>query len=305
MTTRRELLRDAALVALAAALPAGAPDARPPGNDRLLGVQLWSVKDLLKQDVDGTLRALATLGFRRVEAAGWLDRGPEKFRRTVERAGLTCDSAHFGMDAIAADMRGVVGQARDAGCRLLVCAAPQAPTPLDKNLDWHLAVMRAMTLDAWKHNADLLNQAAEVAAAAGLTLGYHNHVAEFASYGGQRGYDVLLANTDAAKVRLELDVAWAVSAGQQPVTMIDTLRGRIVRLHLKDVVTRPKPGEFTTDFNTAAPGDGVIDWAPVLRAANAAGIAGAYLEVEAPYRRSPLEDLAAGRRFLRKTLATL
>ena len=305
MTSRRELLRVVAAGAIAAGLPPSASAAASSNDDRVLGVQLWSVKDALRSDADGTLRALRGLGFRRVEAAGWLDRGPEQFRQAIERAGLRCDSAHFPMSAIDADLRGVVDQTRDAGCEFLVCAAPLAPAPLATNVDWVLAVMQAMTLEAWKHNADLLNRAADAASAAGLKLAYHNHVAEFARYDGHRGYDVLLADTDPAKVKFELDVAWAVGGGEDPVHLIETLRTRIVRLHLKDVVTRPQPGEITKDFTTATPGDGVIDWKPLLRAADAAGIAGAYIEVEAPYRRSPLEDLAAGRRFLVKTLARL
>jgi sugar phosphate isomerase/epimerase len=274
-------------------------------KDALLGVQLWSVKDPLAKDFDGTLRALAALGFRRVEAAGWGGRGPEGFRRAVEAAGLRCDSAHFGMDAIAADLHGVAAQARDAGCQYLICASPLAPAPLPPNVDWITAITRTMTLDAWRHNAQLLNQAAAAAAAVGLKVGYHNHVAEFASYDGQRGYDVLLADTDPALVKLELDVAWAVAGGQDPVALIDRLRTRIVRLHLKDVRSRPAPGTLAENFDTVAPGGGVIDWRAVLRAAIAANIEGAYLEVEAPYRQSPLEDLAAGRRHLEKVLASL
>ena len=305
MTTRRELLRATVAGALATrlAMPSFAGTTADP--QRLLGVQLWSVNDALGRDFEGTLRALGGLGFRRVEAAGWQKRPPEQFRRAVERAGLHCDSAHFGMEALAADAAGVASQVRDAGCEYLICASPLAPAPLAADVEWVIAIMRAMTLDAWKHNAELLNRAAHAAAQAGVKFGYHNHVAEFALYGGRRGYDVLLAETDPAQVKLELDVAWAVAAGQDPVALIEELRARIVRLHLKDVVVEPPPGQIGQDFRTAAPGSGVVDWKPLLRAANAAAIPGAYLEVEAPYRRSPLEDLASGRRFLERTLAAL
>jgi sugar phosphate isomerase/epimerase len=297
VTNRRELLGTAIAAAGVLGLRAGTAWAAP-ADDPMLGVQLWSVKDLMQTDRDGTLRALAGIGFRRVEAAGWLGRSPEEFRRAVDAAGLRCDSAHFGMDTLMADMQGAVGQVRDAGCEYLICASPFVPRPLAPNLDWTEAVIQAMTLDAWQRTAALLNRAGAVAAAAGVKVGYHNHVAEFALYEGQRGYDVLLNNTDPAIVKLELDLAWAAAGGEDPLLMIGTHRARICRLHLKDVRTRPRPLEISTDFVTVAPGSGVLDWRAILRAARAAGIPGAYIEVESPYLKSPLEDLAAGRAYL-------
>jgi len=297
MTSRRELLRRAAFSAgvlclRPAALWAALPD------DPMLGVQLWSVNDLLRTDFDATLHSLVGIGFRRVEAAGWQGRSPEQFRRAVDAAGLHCDSAHFGMEALVADMQGVVGQVRDAGCEYLICSSPFVPRPLAPNLDWTTAVMQAMTLDAWRRTAALLNQTAAVAAVAGVKFGYHNHVAEFARYDGERGYDVILADTDPAAVKLEVDIAWAVLGGEDPLTMIGTHRARIARLHLKDVRSRPRPYEISADHLTVAPGSGILDWKSILAAARAAGIPGAYIEVESPYLKSPLEDLTAAHAWL-------
>lgn len=297
MINRRELLGigvpAAALLALGArATRAAAPD------DPLLGVQLWSVNDLLREDFDGTLHALAGIGFRRVEAAGWLGRSPADFRRAVDAAGMHCDSAHVGMEALAADIGGCVGQARDAGCEYLICASPYVGRPLAPNVEWTVAMMQAMTLDAWQRTASLLDKAAVAAQSAGVKFGYHNHVAEFARYGGQRGYDVLVRGTDPATVKLEVDVAWAVVGGQDPLQMIGTYGQRIVRLHLKDVKTRPRHGVISVDHTTVTPGSGILDWRAILAAARRAGIPGAYIEVEAPYLQSPLEDLRAGRAHL-------
>lgn len=269
----------------------------------MLGVQLWSVNEALQRDFGGTLRALADLGFRRVEGAGWLGHGPDAFRRAIDSAGMHCDSAHFGMDALVADAHGAVAQARDAGCEYLVCASPWVPGPLPAGIDWVTAVIQIMTRDAWKRTAELLNQAGAAAASAGLRFAYHNHVAEFVRYQGERGYDTLLANTDPASVKLEVDIAWVAAGGQDPVALIDTHRARIVRLHLKDVKLLPRPNEVATSFLTAPPGSGVLDWTPILRAARSAGIPAAYLEAEAPYLRSPLQDLAAGRAHIARVLA--
>lgn len=264
-----------------------------------LGVQLWSVNTELGSEFDGTLRKLAALGFKRVEAAGWHGRDPAAFRRSIEAAGLRCDSAHVAMPELAADARGSVAKARDAGCDYLVCSSPLTPTPLVPGRDWMTALTKAMTRDAWKRNAALLNEAASVAAAADMKFGYHNHAAEFASYDGQRGYDVLLAATDPKAVLLELDVAWAIAGGQDPMDLIRTSGGRIVRLHLKDLRTKPREGQMTTDFATVPLGQGVIEWRSIIEDAAAVGVGGAYLELEPPHLRSPFDELAQGREFLR------
>lgn len=290
--TRRTLLGSLAACATVSA----AQDRRPPWP---LGVQLWSVADQLKGDFEGTLRRLAAIGYERVEAAGWLDRAPEAFRRSVTAAGLRCDSAHVAMVELAADMRGSAGRARDAGCNYLICSSPLPPKPLAPGRPWLTALTEAMTLDGWRYNADLLNRAAAVTGAAGLKFGYHNHTAEFARYDGQRGYDVLLAETDPKAVLLELDVAWATAGGADAVALMRANRGRVARLHLKDLEARSTRGRIAQSFATVPVGQGVIDWRSIIREAKATGVGGAYVELEPPHARSPFDELTEARDFLK------
>lgn len=268
-----------------------------------VGAQLWSVFDELERDFDGTLARLAQIGFRRVEAAGWHKRTPEMFRKGMAAAGLVCDSAHVSAADLANDPAGTIGRVRDSGCAFLVVSSPLTARPVASDRNWLAAVMQAMDLDAWKRTADLLQHASDPVAKAGLKLGYHNHVAEFARYDGRRGYDVIVAGTDPALVLLELDVAWAAAGGEDAPALIRRLGRRIMRLHLKDLKSLPPAGRIADDFTTVPAGQGVIDWKAVLAAARQAGIAGSYLELEPPHLRSPFEELDAGRRYIRALLA--
>lgn len=263
------------------------------------GVQLWSVMPELTADFGGTLRRLAALGFRRVEAAGWMGRSPAAFRRALADAGLRCDSAHIAMPDLAGDMAGAIAAARDAGCEYFVCSSPQPPVPLDPKLDWMNGLARAMTPDAWHRNAALLNEAAVKAKAAGLGLAYHNHAAEFIEVDGTRGFDVILRETDPALVRFELDVAWAAAGGDDPVRLIRRLGARIARLHLKDLAHMPAAGA-ARDYATLPVGQGVLPWRKILAAANSAGVRGAYLEIEPPHLRSAFDQLGEGLTYLRR-----
>ena len=264
-----------------------------------MGTQLFSVIRDLAEDFEGTLAKVAELGFERVESAGFMDRSPEDFRKAVEAVGLRCDSAHVPMVQLSEDIPGMVSQVRDAGCEMLIVASPRTPDAMTPGPDWLSRLIAAMTVDAWKQNAEWLNQAAEEASRAGIALGYHNHSAEFALYDGQAGYDILLTETDPEKVKLELDVAWAAAGGADPIALLQQNAGRVVRLHLKDLVQKPTPGQLNTDFSTSPLGTGVIDWPPIIAAAKEAGVGGAYVEVEMSEEGSHFDLLAKSRDYLK------
>lgn len=209
-----------------------------------LGVQLWSVDAELKRDFDVTLRRLAALGYKRVESAGLHGRTPAAFRRAVDAAGMRCDSAHVSMPDLHAYAAGRIAQARDSGVDWLVCSSPLTARPLKPGMDWMRAVAKAMTLDAWKRNAALLNAMAVRARAAGLGFAYHNHPVEFGRYEGRQGFDVLLAQTDPSLVRFELDVAWAAAGGRDPAALLREHPRRFALLHVKDLKARSVPGRI-------------------------------------------------------------
>ena len=284
MTTgwsRRGLLRTAAACG-AAAVAASLPAARP-GFAWPLGVQLWSVNDELARDVDGTLRRLGELGFREIELAGLHGRTPAAFRAAAMRATLRPIGAHYAMADLLTDPARCIGEARDVGARWLIVAAPKPDRPLASGVDWLVAMRAAMTAEAWQRNADALNGLATRARAAGLMLAYHNHPIEFAPYDGRRGIDILLAATDPALVKWELDVAWATAGGDDPVALLHDHRDRIRLLHAKALKAKPAPGAYGTNFATGIIGqDDVIDWHKVIAAARGS-VEHVFIEQEPPH----------------------
>ena len=264
-----------------------------------LGVQLWSINAELDRDVDGTLRALARLGYREVETAGLHGRTPEAFGRAIAAAGLRAAGAHYSMADLLNDPAGSIAAAKALGVDWLVCSSPRPDRPLAVGADWIPAIHDAMTAAAWRENAAALNRLGRQARAAGLGFAYHNHPVEFDRYDGQRGFDLLLAGTDPALVKLELDVAWAAAGGVDPAALLRQHRGRFRLLHVKGLKARPAAGHYGSDFRTGVVGtDDVIAWPAVFAAARQAGVVHAFVEQEAPYVEPILQSLAACRDYL-------
>ncbi|HYD23429.1 MAG TPA: sugar phosphate isomerase/epimerase [Croceibacterium sp.] len=297
--SRRTFIARAGLAAAGAAL-AGAPGlARSSGFAP--GVQLWTVKDEAARDLDGTLRALATLGYRRVEAAGWHGRTPAQFRDAVRAAGLECVSAHYSLRDLLEDSESRLAFARDVGVTYVVASSPAPSRPLDPNKSWALANAEAMTLADWRSNAEAMDRIGQRARAMGLVFGYHNHSAEFLDYDGFMPMDEIMRLTEPANVVLELDLGWVAGAGHDPVRMLERYAPRIHLLHVKDLATAERvPGKIVDDERTTPVGEGTIDWRAVFRAAERAPIHSYFVEQEAPFTEPPLEALAKSVAFLRR-----
>lgn len=248
-----------------------------------LGVQLWSVNAEMERDVTGTLARLGMLGYREVELAGLHGLTPAAFAAAAERAGVRPVGTHYGLGGPLADPARCIGETRDVGAHWLGIASPEPYRALATGVDWPVAIRDAMTAGAWRRNADSLNELAVKAQAAGLRLAYHNHPIEFARYGEQTGMDILLAHTDPALVKWELDVAWAVAGGIDPAALLRDHRGRIRLLHAKGLKAKPRPGGYNPDFATGVIGRGdVVDWRSVLAAARGS-VEHVFVEQEPPH----------------------
>jgi sugar phosphate isomerase/epimerase len=295
--TRRALMAQAGLAAAGAMLPAGAmarPLRYPPG------VQLWTVKDDLARDFEGTLRAIGRLGYRRIESAGWHGRNAAQFRRAVSSAGLDCVSAHYGLRDLIDDTDGRLGFARDVGARYVVASSPVASRPLDPAKSWPVAVAEAMTLADWRSNAEAMDKIGRRARAMGLRFGYHNHSAEFLAYERRLPMDEITRLTDPAHVVLELDIGWVAGAGYDPVEVIRRYAPRIHLLHVKDLATSGRiPGRLVKDERTTVIGEGTLDWPAIFKAARQAPVHSYFVEQEDPFTEPPLQALSKSIAYLR------
>jgi sugar phosphate isomerase/epimerase len=279
--TRRDVMR---LGGVATALAAWGRTARVAGAERGLGIQLYTVAADLGKDVAGTLGALSKIGYKFVESAGFAKLTARDFRKALDDAGLKCPSAHLPFSA--ADPGPVFEDAQAVGARYATASVllpPAAAAGSPANL---LKILPTLTLDDFKKIAALANEIGAKARAAGLQFVYHNHNFEFRDHGGgATGYQVLLAETDANLVKLELDCGWATAAGQDVVAMIGRQPNRFRMLHVKDFLLKGKPTFelFGPDRPTGTElGRGQIAYKPIFAAAQAAGVEYYFSEQEPP-----------------------
>ncbi len=296
ITTRRAMIATLAMSPMIGAMAQRAEAARAYAWP--LAVQLWSVNTELDEDFTGSLRSLARLGFREVETAGLHGRAPDVFRQALKDAGLRAVSAHYSMPDLFTAAPARIAEAKALGVDWIVASSPRPDRQMGAG-PWLDEIRNAMTLDAWRANAAKLNEIGQLAQVAGLQLAYHNHPLEFDRYDGQRGFDVLISDTDAALVKLELDVAWAVAGGADPLQLMQQHRDRIKLIHIKGLRHKPMVGQYGTDFTTGIVGlQDVIDWRSVLSMARKIGVRHAFIEQEPPHVPPIMTALAACRDYL-------
>jgi len=285
----------AGAIGLAGGGVAGAELTKPIMSTWPVGVQLWSVNAELHKDAPGTLKALKANGYDVVETAGLAGLTAPAFRRVLDDSGLTCPSAHVPMAVLLSDLDPCIEEAHALGCQYLVCASPRPPPSFKMTGDWVSAMKRAMTLDAWKSNADELARIAPSVTKAGLKFAYHNHFMEFIDHDGVKGYDLIVRATDPAHLRLEIDLGWVLVGGADPLDVLVKHADRVDMLHIKDFVRDP---DQSLGWRSVDVGQGLIDWRPVLGAARRQGVKYLFVEQEAPYVKPVFSSLAAARGFL-------
>jgi sugar phosphate isomerase/epimerase len=229
-----------------------------------IGLQLYSVRTLLPTDYAGTLKQIAALGYKEVEAAGFFNMPVEQVKAAMQSAGLRCVSAHYPLALLLQHLDEILPFCKSLGAGFVVCSSPMHQQP---------GVKGPLSLDDWRWSADQFNQVASKVEDAGMRFAYHNHYAEFGAIGGVLPYDVLLKNTDPKKVSFELDCGWVIIGGQDPVHYLKEYPTRIVMLHVKDFKDNKRP--------SVELGTGSIDYVPIFAAAAATGhIRHAFVEQE-------------------------
>jgi sugar phosphate isomerase/epimerase len=291
MLSRRAFLERGSLALAAMSLHAArAADAQTGPLGRPIGLQLYTVREAVAKDLPGTLRAIANIGYREVELAGIPTASASDFRTMLSDNGLAAPSMHASMADLQDGLQQRLEYAKAIGCEYLVCAFPWTADARFRDNPGHAVVSLAsgITLDDWKWNAEQLNKIGAAAKQAGLRCGYHNHNMEFRTYGGVVAYDELLRLTDPELVTMEMDIAWVVTAGADPVKYLKKHDDRISLLHVKDVVKDLHVAADRLQAQTTEVGSGQIEWKRVFKAAKARRIAHYFVEQE-NFERSPLE----------------
>jgi sugar phosphate isomerase/epimerase len=280
VSSRRSFLTTAALTAASGVISFRNLYAGPTAP--LIGLQLYSVRESLAKDFSGTLKRVAAIGYREVEAAGFYNHSAAEVKRMMADAGLHCVSAHYSLADLLKSTDSTIAYAKMLGLEYVICSAPWVADParLEKypGGSWR-GILHALTLDDWKWNADQFNQMGCKMQEAGLKFGYHNHTMEFRNENGSSGYRILLEDTDPRCVTLELDCGWAIAAGQDPSEMLRRHPGRFFLLHLKDL----KPaaaGTMPSERVSTEIGLGTASFRSLFDAARASGVRHYFVEQE-------------------------
>lgn len=277
--SRRTFLQTASASAACAALWNGVPRLMANALGLPLGLQLYSVRDVLPKDYEGTLRQLAALGYREVEAAGFFGRSPSEVKQAMDHAGLHCVSAHYPLKDLLPKVDETIQFGKDLGLSYIVCASPWFKDPSKMTDPGSRTARESMTLDDWRWNADQFNHIGERVKAAGMRFAYHNHTPEFRAQDGVVFYDELMRRTDPAKVWMELDCGWAVVAGKNPADYLIRYPTRISMLHVKDFKMTATSSPSSPPPSTEM-GHGTIDYHPIFEAARKGRIEHAFVEQE-------------------------
>jgi len=269
VTDRRRFLKltGAAVAASAAAAPLlraleGHADAERTERIDRIGIQLYTVRNEMKANVDRTLARLAQIGYKEVEFAGYFGRTPTQVAESLTANGLTAPGAHIGI----ADIRGpnwprMLDAAHTMGHQYLIVA-------------W-LDLKDRASQDGYKAIADSMNGASAAAARAGVTIGYHNHDFEFTPLDGRTGLDVMLERTAGLPIAFEMDLYWMVKAGQDPLAWFAKWPGRFPLVHVKDSAGPPK-------HEMRDVGAGSMDWKQIFARRKQAGIKHYFVEHDEP-----------------------
>jgi sugar phosphate isomerase/epimerase len=236
-----------------------------------VGIEMYSVREVLKKDAQGTVRALAGMGYQGLEFYApyfeWKHEQAKEMKKLLDDLGIRCFSTHNDASFLGKEnIQNAIELNLILGSKYVVMASSQ-PKP---------------GLDGWKEIADQLNFAADRVESSGLKAGYHNHQLEFIPVDGTRPMEVLAKSTRPS-VMLQLDVGTCLEAGSDPVAWIHANPGRIRSLHCKD--WSPEAGKgYSVLF-----GEGTAPWKAIFEAAESVGGAEYYLMEQEGSRFSELE----------------
>ena len=279
--SRRQFMQQAATLAAGAVLLPQFPFGTP---EKPLGIQLWSVRDVIKDDLSGTLKALSRIGFNYLEGYG-LEKGKilgssiGDFKKAMKEYELKMSSIHVRFESkhydsakkdLTDEWKKNVEDALKLGNRYII-------SPWTADAD-------RKSPDTYKEFCDLLNKCGDYCKTQNIRFGYHNHAFEFTTKWDDKAmYDILLENTNPEVVTMQLDWMWAVRGGRNVAEMYAKNPGRFELAHIKDLAEEGK------DESTII-GNGVIDFEAILPVAKKNGLKMYVMELE-HYAKSPLDDL--------------
>ena len=283
ISSRRSFLKTTG--AFAAVASAGIPHRLAAQSQEMpIGLELYSVRELLPKDFDGTLAQVRAAGYTIVEAAGFYNRSATDFRAAMDKAGLRCISAHYTLSLLESQLDSLIDYAHTLGLNYLICSS-------SGGMHRDPAAKGPQTLDDWRWIASEFNRIGEKVKSAGMTLGVHNHVPEFTVFDGTIVYNELLRLTDPKLVVFEMDAGWVIAAGYNPIDYLKQSPERFPLMHIKEVLRGPDG-----KFHSKVVGQGMLNYAPILSAAT--GLKQYFVEQE-EFEMDPMQELRIEADYMR------
>lgn len=291
MNTRRTFIKQTGLIA--AALAAAPSFAFSKAAQPRIGLQLYSLRAIIKNNIKGIIEKVAAIGYKEVETYGYaIENGfwglnAKQFATLLQTNGMTSPSGHFAMDNFIAgkntdELKSYIEAANALGSQYIT--VPYLSAELRKSAD------------DYKKVALKLNEAAILCKASGLTLAYHNHDFEFKKFGDTTGLDILLQETDIKLVDFELDLYWAARSGINPIALFKAYSKRFKMLHIKDM-------DKSDQTLNAEIGKGTIDFKNIFKEAKQAGVKHYFVEHETNYKPDELGSIKESFRYVKSELS--
>jgi sugar phosphate isomerase/epimerase len=318
MSNRRKFLRQSGTIALAGLLgprllhAAQLFDANPWKSSMPIGLQLYTMGELMVNDPQGTLQKIAAIGYKEMESAGsmkgnYYGFAPKEFSAMVKAAGMHWRSAHIAGAPFSREDIMKMAKTADDSARIEKILERMKDRPKSANLKENYqqiadeaaagglsyvvcSSIAVNSMDQIKIAVDVFSKAGEACKKNGVQFAYHNHVTEFDTIEGVRPFDYILNNTDKDLVKMELDLAWATKAKQIPADLFKLHPGRYPLWHVKDLdKEKLQPAEV---------GSGVVDFKSAFDNAKESGMK--YFFVEQDGAPQPLQNIGNSYAYLDK-----
>jgi len=220
-----------------------------------IGIQLYTLRRPFRDDPLDCLSRIKEIGYDSVEFVAPLNADFEAFGAHMRRIGLDCPSAHVGLGDMGQQPDAVLRMAKALGTRFIVM-----PFVMPDQRDWKKVIATLTTF-------------AKHATCEGYRVAYHHHDFEFEGDRGARPFDLLVRETDPSLIHFELDVYWLMKGGEAPKAVIESLKGRVKLIHLKD---------YGADGSMTDVGSGTLDFPALIEAATASGAEYFFVEHDFP-----------------------
>ena len=277
MITRRNFIKGiSATVAVSMVLPLRLSAFTP---KKIIGIQLYTLRNQVKDDFTGTLQKIADIGYNAIEAAGYANGKfygypPKEYKKFIEDIGLIPQSSHTMVNIENIDK--VIEDTLEAGMSYIVLP--------------YLSEDKRKTIDEYKKTAEEFNKIGERCRSSGLQFAYHNHAFEFEKMDGIIPYDILLEQSDPELVTMQLDLYWMVFGGYEPIDYFGKYPDRFGLWHVKDM-------DNTEKRESTEIGKGIIDFKKIFADKERAGMKYFYVEQES-FKIPPFESIAISYNYL-------